>query len=114
MKIIDLLYMLSAFVFPVFYLPQIRKLLRDHSGSIHYSYQKASAHLLLRVLAMAYAIGHGLTEMAVVVGLDMVARSIELGIAYFVHDKHTRANVPPKIEPTEVSDAELLPEQATS
>lgn len=81
---IEFVYVFCGLVLPAFYIPQILKLTRDNSRLAGFSLGKAVSQLILRVPALVFAVfvvKHPL--MNLVVGLDVIGRSIELGVALF-------------------------------
>jgi hypothetical protein len=82
MNFIEMLYVASGLLLPLFYAPQILLCWRDHTLLASYSLTKAFWQLLLRlpVLFFSYlVVDH--TAMNIVVTADVLARCLELGCA---------------------------------
>jgi hypothetical protein len=79
---VELLYLASGVVLPLFYLPQMLRIYNDRTRLASYSLIKALCQLLLRLPAMAFAVavvGNGF--MVFVLALDIAGRLAELCIA---------------------------------
>ena len=78
----DWLYLATGLTLPLFYIPQILKLLRDHTKLAAYSMTKAIAQLLLRAVGLLYVFTVNLDpNIMIVIGADVLGRSIELAVA---------------------------------
>lgn len=81
-QVVEFLYLGSGLLLPVFYVPQIVKLWNDDTRLGSYSLSKATAQLLLRLPALAFAlfiVNH--TFMTVVLTTDVIGRFIEFLVA---------------------------------
>ena len=78
----DWFYLATGLTLPLFYIPQILKLLRDHTELAAYSMTKAIAQLLLRAVGMVYVFTVNLDpNIMIVIGADVLGRSVELAVA---------------------------------
>lgn len=74
--------LIAGLILPLFYIPQIQKLRRDHSGLAAYSLRKAIAQLALRGVGMVYIVVVNQDPFIVlVIAADVLGRSIELAVA---------------------------------
>lgn len=79
---VEMAYLVSGVLLPVFYAPQIVKLWRDTTRLGSYSLSKATAQLALRVPVLVFAVvivNHSF--MTFVVLADMLGRMLELAVA---------------------------------
>ena len=80
---IDALYVVSGLLLPLFYLPQILRLLADQTDLASYSVSKAAIQLLLRMPALAFAVFTVDNDlMTLVLTLDLLGRAAEVAAAY--------------------------------
>lgn len=76
---VELLYLISGVVLPLFYLPQILRFRGDQTRLASYSLSKSLCQLLLRVPAMIFAlVVVQNTFMTFVLALDLAGRAFEL------------------------------------
>lgn len=81
---IEFIYVFCGLLLPAFYIPQILRVAKDQSKLAGYSLGKSVSQLILRIPALIFAvfiIEHPL--MNLVVGLDVLGRAIELGVAFW-------------------------------
>lgn len=85
---IEIAYLISGLILPLFYLPQIFKLRQDKSLLASYSMSKSAAQFILRLptLAFAYVIV-GSPFMNIVLTADVIGRGIELIMAVRAMDR---------------------------
>lgn len=88
------LYLATGLLLPLFYIPQIRKLLADHSELAAYSMSKAVAQLALRFIGMAYVILVNQDQNIIwVIAADVLGRSAELAVACGALRRQKRARL---------------------
>lgn len=82
MRNIETLYLYSGLLLPLFYLPQIVKLLNDHSGLASYSLSKAVIQGALRFPSLFFGVYvvHNST-LITIVSMDLIGRTIEFAVA---------------------------------
>lgn len=79
---VEFMYLGSGLLLPLFYVPQIVKLWNDDTRLGSYSLSKATAQLLLRLPALAFAVlivNHA--YMTVVLTMDVLGRLVEFLVA---------------------------------
>ena len=87
---IEIAYLLTGLILPVFYIPQIVRLLRDSTGIASYSLYKASWQFMLRLPTLVFAVvvvQNGF--MIVVLAADLTGRVGEIAAA--VHSLRRQA-----------------------
>lgn len=81
-SIVEVVYLASGLVLPIFYLPQIVKLYGDSTRLASYSLSKAFAQFLLRLPTLVFALMVvDNTFMSIVLIADLMGRAVELGMA---------------------------------
>ena len=79
---VEIAYLASGVLLPVFYLPQILKLWRDKTRLGSYSLSKATAQLVLRLPVLVFAVVVVKHDyMTMVVTGDVLGRVVELAVA---------------------------------
>ena len=91
---VELLYFASGLILPAFYVPQIVRLLRDDTGLAGYSIGKSASQFALRWPALLFSILVVKNDlMTLVVALDALGRTIELGSAIWSLRRQKRSVV---------------------
>lgn len=80
-SLISFAYIAAGIILPMYYVPQVMRLLTDNSGLNSYSMSKSSSQTLLRLVMMPFVIGVGNDTMTCIVALDMFGRLAELSAA---------------------------------
>lgn len=77
MTLSQVMYVAAGLALPLYYVPQIRRCLRDRSGLASYSMGKSGTQLILRLLMLPFVYQVGDTTMTVIVSLDTAGRIAE-------------------------------------
>ncbi|UUZ66562.1 hypothetical protein LP417_33985 (plasmid) [Polaromonas sp. P1-6] len=81
---IEIVYLVSGLVLPIFYFPQVYKLYNDNTGLASYSLGKCAAQLLLRLPALAFALFVVKSDyMNAVLAADVLGRVAEFSTAIY-------------------------------
>lgn len=81
---INALYVVSGLLLPLFYFPQILRLLADQTDLASYSVSKAAIQFLLRIPALAFAVYTVDNDlMTLVLTLDLLGRAAEVAAAFW-------------------------------
>lgn len=82
MRSLEILYLCSGLLLPLFYAPQIAKLLSDSSGLASYSLSKAAVQGALRFPALLFGMFVVQNTLFIaIVALDLLGRSVEFAVA---------------------------------
>lgn len=74
---IQLIYVAAGLLLPLYYLPQIRRCLRDQTLLCSFSMGKAGTQLALRAVMMPFVFSVGDMTMCFIVSLDFLGRTAE-------------------------------------
>jgi hypothetical protein len=78
MSLAEMVYIVAGCLLPMFYVPQIRRCLRDDGGLVAYSIRKSGYQFALRLVMMPFICSIGNQSMTFIVGLDLAGRGAEL------------------------------------
>lgn len=77
----SLAYITAGIILPMYYVPQVVRLLSDDSGLTSYSMSKSATQTSLRIIMMPFVVGVGNPTMTCIVALDLAGRLAELSAA---------------------------------
>lgn len=80
---IQYLYIAAGLVLPLYYIPQIRRCMRDETLLSSYSMGKSGTQFVLRLSMMPFVFSVGDVTMSCIVSLDLLGRGAELFGAMF-------------------------------
>lgn len=94
----ETLYVIAGFVLALFYVPQIRVLLRDHTGLAAFSLRKAAVQLVARASMMPFVfLSIESNTILAMQGLDLALRTAEVAAA--IWSRSSQKRTPPGLAP---------------